>query len=293
MPNSRRIFYCRYCQNLTYKCESTSAACYYLQHCHGIEIEVEDVQIKKRRNQRLEDAFQKAGEVSAMKLKKQHEEVLRKVLNQKVINEALVQLIAVRNLPYNCMTWPELHALLMTVNYMVEDVLRSSAAEVPKLMKSSYMTHKNILQKKLQSAISKIHLTADVWTSPNRKSFLGICAHFVDGETKKLCQALLALPELEEGHGGEQQAGVLLRVLEDYGIVDKIGYVTGDNHGSNDKLCRFISKHLSDQGINWSSVHHRIRCHGHVVNLAIQAFLFSKDHDVIDVMCQQVEAKDG
>ena len=167
------------------------------------------------------------------------------------------------------MTWPELHALLMTVNYIVEDVLRSSAAEVPKLMKSSYMTHKNILRKKLQSAISKIHLTADVWTSPNRKSFLGICAHFVDGETKRLCQALLALPELEEGHGGEQQAGVLLPVLEDYGIVDKIGYVTGDNHGSNDKLCHFISKYLSDQGINWSPVHHRIHCHSHVVNLAI------------------------
>ena len=228
-----------------------------------------------------------------MKLKKQHEEVLRKALNQKAINEALVQLIAVRNLPYNCMTWPELHALLMIVNYMVEDVLRSSAAEVPKLMKSSYMTHKNILRKKLQSAISKIHLTADVWTSPNCKSFLGICAHFVDDETKRLCQAILALPEVEEGHGGEQQAGVLLPVLEDYGIVDKIGYVTGDNHGSNDKLCHFISKHLSDQGINWSPVHHRIRCHGHVVNLAIQAFLFSKDHDAIDVTCQQVEAKDG
>src|SRR5438876_8432372 len=132
-----------------------------------------------------------------MKLKKQHEEVLRKALNQKAINEALVQLIAVRNLPYNCMTWSELHALLMTVNYIIEDVLRSSAAEVPKLMKSSYITYKNILRKKLQSAISKIHLTADIWMLPNRKFFLGICAHFVDGKTKRLCQSLLALPELE------------------------------------------------------------------------------------------------
>src|SRR5256886_13160391 len=104
MPNSRRIFYCCYCQNPTYKCESTSAARYHLKRCHGIEIEVEDVQIKKRRDQRLEDAFQKAGKVSATKLKKQQEEVLRTAINPKAISEALVQLIAVRSLPYNCMT---------------------------------------------------------------------------------------------------------------------------------------------------------------------------------------------
>jgi hypothetical protein len=183
-----------------------------------------------------------------MKLQKQEEEVLRKVLNLKAIREALIQLIIVRNLPYNCIKWPELQAFLMMINYMVEDILSTSDRVVPKLIKNLYTIHKDILSNKLQSALSKIHLTADVWTSPNRKFFLGVCVHFVDSNSKKLYQALLALRELKDSHGGEQQSELLIPILEDYEITDKIGYVTGDNHGSNDKLCHFLSKFQRTRG---------------------------------------------
>ena len=230
--------------------------------------------------------------MSAMKLQRQEEEVLRKVLNPKAIREALIQLIAVRNLPYDCVKWPELQALRMKINYIVEGALSTSDGIMPKLMNNSYAIHKDILRKKLQSALSKIHLTADVWTSPNRKSFLGVCAHFVDSDSNKPCQALLALRELKDGHGGEQQSELLIPILEDYGIADNLGYVTGDNHGSNDKLCRFLSNFQNTRGRSWNPVHHRIRCHGHVVNLAVQAFLFTKDKSAIDTACEQVEAED-
>ena len=45
---------------------------------------------------------------------------------QKPQLEALVQLVTVRNLPYNCSQWPELHTLLMAVNYIVEGVISLS-----------------------------------------------------------------------------------------------------------------------------------------------------------------------
>jgi len=81
-----------------------------------------------------------------------------------------------------------------------------------------------------------------------------------------------------------------MRVAKEYEIVDKIGYFTGDNHGSNDKLLRHISKDLyENHDIKWDPIHHRIRCHGHVTNLAVQAFLFAKDAEAIEIAIAEAE----
>ena len=48
-----------------------------------------------------------------------------------------------------------------------------------------------------------------------------------------------------------------------------------DNATSNDTLCRTISDHLSiKEKIEWNVAYRRIRCIGHIINLAVQAFLF-------------------
>jgi hypothetical protein len=76
--------------------------------------------------------------------------------------EALVQLVTVRNLPYNCSQWPELHALLMAVNPMVENIINLSHGSVQRFVSNSYFIHKDILQKKLQSSLSEIHLSVNI-----------------------------------------------------------------------------------------------------------------------------------
>ena len=69
----------------------------------------------------------------------------------------------------------------------------------------------------------------------------------------------------------------LLPVLEEYGIEKKIGTIVGDNSGTNDTLCRIISKYLSgEHRIDWTATQQRIRCQGHVLNLVVQAFFFGE-----------------
>lgn len=178
-------------------------------------------------------------------------------------------MITLRNLPYNAATWPELHALLMTVNYTAEEVVIKAGGTVPKLIEQSYVVHREVLKSKLLRSLSKIHFSIDMWTSPNHRAFQAIVAHFVDADTQELQKALLALPELPS-HGGEDQAAAFLRVAEQYNILGNIGYICGDNHGSNDKMCRFISEGLKARGLpDWNSTHHRIRCSGHIINLAL------------------------
>ena len=211
--------------------------------------------------------------------------------------EALVQLVTVRNLPYNCNTWPELHALLMAANFSAEGFINTSHGHIQKLSSNSHFVHKDILRKKLQSSPVKLHLSADVWSAPNHKAFLGICVQFVEEDIKSTCQALLALPELPGldgpgSHSGAEQWKSLQPVIEDYSILNKLGYITGDNHGSNDVLCRLLSKFLRDQGILWNAKYRRIRCHGHIINLCVQAFLFMDNKEAVLGACRQIEEMD-
>ncbi|KAG7416610.1 Zinc finger BED domain-containing protein DAYSLEEPER [Fusarium oxysporum f. sp. raphani] len=211
--------------------------------------------------------------------------------------EALVQLVTVRNLPYNCNIWPELHALLMVANYTAEELINTSHGHVQKLCSNSYAIHKDILRKKLQSSPAKLHLSADVWSAPNYKAFLGTCVQFMQEGTKNPCQALLALPELPGidgpgSHSGAEQWKLLQPVIEEYGISRQLGYITGDNHGSNDVLCRLLSHFLDGRGVAWNARHRRIRCHGHVVNLCVQAFLFMVRKEAVLEACRQIEEMD-
>ena len=40
------------------------------------------------------------------------------------------------------------------------------------------------------------------------------------------------------------------------------------------------------KGIEWSATTNRLRCLGHVLNLAIQAFLFARDNEAIEYASQ-------
>ena len=54
----------------------------------------------------------------------------------------------------------------------------------------------------------------------------------------------------------------------------KLSTIIGDNASSNDKLCRLLSSGLQEKGIQWDISINRIRCNEHIINLAVQAFLF-------------------
>jgi len=183
-------------------------------------------------------------------------------------------LIVVRNLPFRTVEWPEFHALCQVLNPESSDFITTAHSQVRKKIEESFISHKDIVRQKLQSAISSVHLSLDVWTSLNGLLLLGIVAHFVDCLKEKQFKALIALPEISN-HSGDEQFSVLLPVLQDYGIVRKLGAIVSDNATTNDTLCAAVEEHMLEQEeIEWDAAHRRIRCTGHIINLAVQAFLF-------------------
>jgi hypothetical protein len=57
---------------------------------------------------------------------------------------------------------------------------------VDSILRTNYVqANKDVVQKKLQSALTYIYLSMDIWTSPNNLLMLGITADFVDCEDGK------------------------------------------------------------------------------------------------------------
>jgi hypothetical protein len=128
-----------------------------------------------------------------------------------------------------------------------------------------------------------VHFSIDIWSSPNHHSLLAIVAHFINLDSRQLCKALLALRELEGANSGEAIAETFLRLINSYGIQDKIGYFTLDNAYNNDTMLQAVAKACGS-----NAAHRRLRCNGHVINLAVQAFLFGKNKDASDEALRQV-----
>lgn len=124
----------------------------HLFNIHGIQLDAHEHPIKKQRDSLIQDALAKAGEAHAAKQSIRQEETLRTAVNRKAALEALVRLVTVRNLSYNCSPWPELQALICAVNHTANNLISLSHGSIQKLVSNSYCVHKDILRRKLQSS---------------------------------------------------------------------------------------------------------------------------------------------
>jgi hypothetical protein len=274
------LYYCKLCTDKPYSGSSTTNIRQHLLSAHEIKVRLRENQTKAEAHERLAQLYAEAIE-SEIDTEEVESAVLKKVLNKDVLRQALVNLIVVRNLPFNAVHWPELHVLCGVLNpeSTKSNLIPTSAETIVTCIKESFMDQKDVVRKKVQSALSSIHLSVDIWTSPNNYLFLSTCAHFTDDQAKPR-KALLALRTVS-GHSGEDQWEVLLPVLQEYRIVGNVGALVADNSGTNDTLCRKISSFMESRNINWDPSTRRIRCQGHIINLAVQGFLFE---GVIDLL---------
>ena len=277
--SGQELFYCCKCGK---QISSVTTARQHLNKRHGISIPSQKSAIEERARESIKSIFAKQLDRQAG-LNPVQEKHLKSAIDEGAFYEALCRLVVVRNLPHSCIEWPEFRALLHTVNYTVDGLLIKSRRSIPILIGKTFVLHKKSLKWKLQNSMSKIHFTTDAWTAPIHTAFQAICAHFVDNNGE-LAKALLALREHKGSHGGEFQGMELVNVVKEYGLEDKIGYLVGDNHGSNDVISRLIAQNFhSYRALH----HHRIRCLGHILNLACQAFLFGKDKDAVEIATEE------
>ncbi|KJZ69673.1 hypothetical protein HIM_09274 [Hirsutella minnesotensis 3608] len=288
--NSQRLWYCQHCHSPTWRTVSTTSAKRHMQNDHGIVIDEEERPSKKALQQSLELAFLRVDDKNREMVSRDEEAILRNAIELDAFYEAQIQLITRRRLPFNCVSWPEYQALLCSINPRAEEMLVQSGNTVLAHVELSYNVHRKNIKAQLRAVKSQINFSIDLWSSPHRKAFLGICAQWVD-ESYELREALLGLPNVQRSHSGEMVSRHLLDTIRYFDIAGNVGYFTSDNASSNDTCMRALSNALAEaQGTSFDAKQRRIRCGGHIINLCLQAFLFASSKEALSAAIEEADS---
>lgn len=134
---------------------------------------------------------------------------------------------------------------------------------------------KRKMRHELRAARSNIHISFDLWTSPNCYAIMAIVAHYIDSSGARKAN-LIALRSLDGEHTGENMAALLLNVFREYKIGGRIGFFILDNASANDTCVDLVLRRLYPKMNAKQRLRRRLRCLGHVINLSAQAFLLGK-----------------
>ena len=113
----------------------------HLKSKHAIFVEVTLSQIQSKALEQLKELYNRA------ELSGQTEEIDSRVFSRQldldVINEALVSLIVVRNLPFRAVEWPEFHAFCQVLNPQSKGMVTTAHSQVAKKIEESWNCHKD------------------------------------------------------------------------------------------------------------------------------------------------------
>ena len=134
----------------------------------------------------------------------------------------------------------------------------------------------------LQSNIqSSVHVSFDLWISYNSLIFMSVVIHYINNNYKNRIR-LIGMKRLYGGHSGENQAKLLLEIFNDYKLTDLLGYFVLDNVILNDVCIDSILRTLLLNFPASKRSQRRLRYYGHILNLAVNVYLWSKDPSSFD-----------
>jgi hypothetical protein len=120
-----------------------------------------------------------------------------------------------------------------------------------------------------------VHISFDGWRAPNYASLYSVVCFFRD-ENNKPCKITLRIPEIGR-HIDTRIADEVCKILEAFGVKDKVGYAILDNASNNDTAIEAIGGKLGFLG-------HSRCCQyiGYTINLAAKALLFGHNANAFE-----------
>jgi hypothetical protein len=160
---------------------------------------------------------------------------------------------------------------IVYLNAALGGLLPKATSTLRKWIMAEYELKKEALKEELEASNSKIHISFDIWTAGSWIGIISIWAYWVADSQRQ--RRLLALRRIYRSHDGDNQAAIVLEVLREYGIEQRVGYFVCDNATSNDSAVALILKELEPGLSTQQATQRRLRCFGHIINLAARALL--------------------
>ena len=272
-------FICNSCCRAYSTNGGSGAIARHLKKAHSIDPSASALAEKRiREGTSIDAAILRGAEINIKAEEKRRAELMSIGLDKTTLEYLYLQWIVTEDIPLKQVRTNVFRTFLEYVNPVANQMLPKSDSTLKIHAEGLFAEGKERLRHMLATALSDIHITCDMWTSPNYLGLLAVVAHFTN-EKSELHAVTLALVELQGEHSGQNQAAIVLDVLNDYGIRNKLGYMVMDNIGINDTLINVIATSLNNKGVSYDPLERRLRCNGHVINLAVQAFLFGQTVD--------------
>lgn len=208
--NGNIWYYCNKCKNWS-GTSTTSNAKLHLERQHPtLQLAETPRKSQAQTSQTIDTLLAKARESNPFI------EISRKglYLTREFLLEALLLYLIACNLSLSHVENPAFQALIFALNEKASLYYPRSRNTIPRLLVGMFTYYQEGLVEKLRQSQSKIHLSVDIWTSPNTRGYLAIVANWVHNWQK--VTALLQLPRLLGSHTGENQAEHIFNVLSKY-----------------------------------------------------------------------------
>ena len=162
-----------------------------------------------------------------------------------VLEKLYINFLASCNQPIRLVECSAFRSLLSFLNEDVDVWLPNSSNLVNTWLMRQFSHEREQVQRRLLNAYTRIHLSLDLWTSPNHLAILGVIATFISDNSTPNSSVLesfvLALRQVKGEHSGENIAKYVMEVIQEWGIASKLGYLQMDNAPNNDTMMKHVS----------------------------------------------------
>jgi hypothetical protein len=84
----------------------------------------------------------------------------------------------------------------------------------------------------------------------------------------------------------------LMSVIQKFDLAHRLGYFTSDNDTKNDTcLCQLAKELLQEHGVVFDPAASQTQCTGHIINLSLQAFLFTSSKKALEAAIKEAQDK--
>lgn len=200
----------------------------------------------------------------------------------RAIQELSVGFVVDSDVPFTIFEHSFLRSLFHQFDHDLVLQIPWSGSSITRELQRLFDTKRNVIKAELRDALTTIHLSFDLWTSPNRFAIVAVFAHFIDRGARQQSR-LLALRRQFGTHSGENLAASLVGIVQDWEVQGRVGCVVSDNLVANDHCLHYMYKQL-DLSMRTADIKaRRMRCYGHILNLVARAFLFGKDAESFEL----------
>ena len=222
------------------------------------------------------------------------ESCTKPAINSKVLRQLIMEWIIDRRHAFNEVEAQSFRNIIRYLDKTALNFIPKSGNTIHADAMKLFEAAKTIIRDTLTTSRSQIHLSLDLWTTPNHKHMMGITAHWTSCNYTAE-SVILALREIPGEHTGQNISIIVLEVAKEFGIHDQLGYFMMDGASNNDTTIEWLDKRIREEGgVGFDPKERRLRCFGDIQNRVVRKLLFAnKAKELERSMDEQEAAKES